>query len=67
MKPKFNKKQDYRELEVIDEIVRARLFADYDCLDVCDNPVEMREAYSKVLRYITNCGDKRLKKLAKQN
>lgn len=64
MKPKFDKKRDYRELEVIDEIVRARLFADYDCLDVCDNPVEMREAYSKVLQYITNCYDKRLKKLA---
>ena len=63
MRPKFNKKQSYGELEVIDEIVRARLFEDYERLDVCDNPEEMREAYSKVLRYITNCDDKRLKKL----
>lgn len=63
MKLKFNKKKEYKELEVVDEIVRARLFEDYERLDVCDNPVEMREAYSKVLRYITNCGDKRLKKL----
>ena len=63
MKLKFDKKKDYFELAIIDEIVRARLFEDYALLGSCDNPKEMREAYSKVLRYITNCDDKRLKKL----
>lgn len=62
MKPKFNKKQSYGELEVIDEIVRARLFQDYDNLDASDN--ELREAYRLVLEYNTVCTDKRLKKLA---
>lgn len=64
MKLKFDKKKDYSEIAVIDEIVRARLFEDYNLLGSCDSPEEMREAYSKVLRYITNCDDKRLNKLA---
>lgn len=64
MKPKFDKKRDYNELDVLDEIVRARLFADYTCLDASDNEEDLRTAYKIVLRYITNCGDKRLKKLA---
>ena len=63
MKLKFDKKKDYFESSVIDEIVRARLFEDYALLGSCDNPAEMREAYSKVLRYNTVCTDKRLKKL----
>lgn len=67
MRPKFDKKRDYNELDVLDEIVRARLFADYTCLDVSDNEEELKAAYSVVLRHITNCYDKRLKKLAKQN
>lgn len=67
MKPKFNKKYDYSELAVIDEIVRARLFADYDCLSASNNEAELRTAYEVVLRYNTVCTDKRLKKLAKQN
>ena len=65
MKLKFDKKKDYNELDVLDEIVRARLFADYACLDCSDNEVELKAAYNVVLRHITNCGDKRLKKLAK--
>lgn len=65
MKPKFDKKRDYNELDVLDEIVRARLFADYDNLDASDNEAELRAAYEVVLRYNTVCTDKRLKKLAK--
>lgn len=33
MKLKFDKKKHYSELSVIDEIVRARLFADYENID----------------------------------
>lgn len=62
MKLKFDKKKDYSELSVIDEIVRARLFQDYDNLDASDNG--LRDAYRLVLEYITVCKDKRLKKLA---
>lgn len=67
MKLKFSKKYEYSEVAVIDEIVRARLFEDYDSLDVSDNEAELRAAYEIVLRYNTVCTDKRLKKLAKQN
>lgn len=63
MKLKFDKKKDYSELSVIDEIVRARLFQDYDNLDASDNG--LRDAYRLVLEYNTVCTDKRLKKLVK--
>jgi hypothetical protein len=61
MKPKFSKKVDYRPEDVLDEIVRARLFDDYNNLDAYDEPQEMLEAYEMVLRYITKGTDKRLK------
>lgn len=65
MKLKFKKNEDYDSLSILDEIVRARLFEDFDCLDTFDNPEEMKKAYTTVLRYITVAGDKRLKKLDK--
>lgn len=52
---------DYNESEILDEIVRARLFDDYENLSHCDNPKKMRKAYEKVLRYITLDTDPRLK------
>jgi hypothetical protein len=61
MKPKFSKKIDHRPEDVLDEIVRARLFDDYNNLDAYDEPEEMKEAYEKVLKYITKGTDKRLK------
>ncbi len=64
MKLKFSKKYEYSEVAVVDEIVRARLFEDYDNLDASDNEAELRAAYEVVLRYNTVCTDKRLKKLA---
>ena len=63
MKLKFDKKKDYKELEVVDEIVRARLFQDYDNLD--DSDEGLKAAYRLVLEYNTVCTDKRLKKVAK--
>lgn len=65
MKLKFSKKYEYSEVAVVDEIVRARLFEDYDNLDASDNEAELRAAYEVVLRYNTVFTDKRLKKLAK--
>lgn len=44
MKPKFSKKVDHRPEEVLDEIVRARLFDDYNNLDAYDEPEE-NESY----------------------
>lgn len=63
MQPQFKKKITYTELSVLDEIVRARLFADLEYLNTGDS--ELKQSYSKVLRYITPGTDKRLKKLDK--
>jgi len=63
MKLAFKKKEQYNELGVIDEIVRARLFQDYEVLDCTDNPKELKEAYATVLRFICVDTDKRLKML----
>ncbi len=61
MKPKFSKKINHCPEDVLDEIVRARLFDDYNNLDCYDEPEEMKAAYEMVLRYITKASDKRLK------
>lgn len=61
MKPKFDKKVDHRPEDVLDEIVRARLFDDYINLHVYDESKEMKAAYEMVLKYITKGSDKRLK------
>jgi hypothetical protein len=66
MKPKFSKKVDHRPEGVLDEIVRARLFYDYNNLDASDEPEETKEAYEMVLRYITKASDKRLKMFDKK-
>lgn len=65
MKLKFNKKQDYNDLDVLNEIVRARLWEDYKSLDCNDDSEELYAAYKIVLEYISVNTDKRLKKLAK--
>lgn len=63
MQPKFKKNADYSESEVIDEIVLARLFQDYERLSGADDEDELRAAYKVVLRYLTVYTDKRLKML----
>jgi len=61
MKLAFKKKTNYNERDLIDEVVRSRLFEDVESLDCADNPEEMFDAYEKVLRYISVNTDKRLK------
>jgi hypothetical protein len=66
MKPRFNKKLHYNERDVIDEIVRARLFDDFENLCASDDEESLRDAYKKVLTYYTVNTDKRLKIFSKK-
>ena len=51
MKLKFKKKVWYDNTEVIDEIVRARLWEDYTSLGCDDDSKELYVAYKIVLEY----------------